>query len=292
MNGSTPALSALALLALFSVLPVLAIAAVIYGSQRWEQGTRAIRLRLESARLQPSPTRYSASEIGGLPAPVQRYFRTALKDGQPIVTAAFFMQVGSMNMSTTAERWKPFTSTQRVITKRPGFDWDARIMMFPGVPACVHDAYVAGEGLLRVALFGLVPVVNMPNSPGLAHAELLRFFAEMVWYPTALLPSQGVRWESVDDVSACATLSDGAESAKLMFRFNPNGLIETVYAEARERVVDGNTVCAPWQGRFWNYAERAGMRVPLDGEVAWMLPECANTYWRGTTTSVNYEFAE
>ena len=51
-------------------------------------------------------------------------------------------------------------------------------------------------------------------------------------------------------------------------------------------------MCAPWQGRFWKYAERAGMRVPLDGEVAWMLPEVAKTYWRGTTTSANYEYAE
>ena len=38
---------------------------------------------------------------------------------------------------------------RNVITRRPGFDWDARIMVLPGVPAHVHDAYVAGEGLLR-----------------------------------------------------------------------------------------------------------------------------------------------
>jgi hypothetical protein len=50
-------------------------------------------------------------------------------------------------------------------------------------------------------------------------------------------------------------------------------------------------VSAPWQGRFWNYAERGGMQVPLNGEVAWVLPEGMKTYWPGTTTSLNYEFA-
>lgn len=198
MNESTSALVAMALPALFAVLLVLAIAAAIYGSRRWARGTRELRLRLELARVQPSPTCYDARELEGLPAPVQRFFRAALKDGQPIVTAASVTHTGSFNMSASGEQWKPFISTQRVITQRPGFDWEARIMMFPGVPALVHDAYIAGEGLLRGALFGLVPVVNMTGTPEIARGELLRFFAETAWYPTALLPSQGVRWDAVN----------------------------------------------------------------------------------------------
>jgi hypothetical protein len=137
-----------------------------------------------------------------------------------------------------------------------------------------------------------VTVVNIAGTPEIARGELLRFFAEMAWYPTALLPSQGVRWEAVDDRSARATLTDGKLAVTLLFRFTADGLIDTVRAESRDRVVDGKTVSAPWQGRFWNYAERGGMQVPLDGEVAWMLPEGAKPYWRGTTTSVNYEFAK
>lgn len=290
MNGSKSALVAMVLLTLLAVLLVLAIAAAIYGSRRWEQGTREILMRLESARVRPWPTRYEARELQGLPAPVQRFFRAALKDGQPIVTAASVTHTGSMNMSATGEQWKPFTSTQRVITQRPGFDWDARITMFPGVPALVHDAYIAGEGLLRGALFGLVPVVNMAGTPEIARGELLRFFAETVWYPTALLPSQGVRWDAVNDASARATLTDGTLAVTLLFRFNADGLIDTAHAESRDRVVNGKTVSAPWQGRFWNYAERGGMQVPLDGEVAWVLPEGLKTYWRGTTNSLTHEF--
>jgi hypothetical protein len=274
------------------VLLVLAMSAAVYGARRWERGTQEILMRLEAARLLPSPARYGTRELEGLPPPVQRFFRAALKDGQAIVTAASATHTGSMNMSATGEQWKPFTSRQRVITQRPGFDWDARIMMLPGVPAHVHDAYIAGEGLLRGALFGLVPVVNIAGTPEIARGELLRFFAEMAWYPTALLPSQGVRWEAVDDASARATLIDGKLTASLLFRFNADGLIDTVRAESRDRVVDGKNVSAPWQGRFWNYADRGGMRVPLDGEVAWLLPEGVKTYWRGTTISLNHEFAK
>ena len=274
------------------VLVVMAIGAAAYGSSRWAGATRTLLARLEAARLPPAVARYDAREIERLPAPVQRYFRTVLKDGQPVVAAVSVEHIGTFNMSETTEQWKPFTSKQRVITQRPGFDWDARIMMLPGVPVHVHDAYVAGIGTLRGAVFGLMPVVNMADTPEMARGELMRFFAEAAWYPTALLPSQGVRWESVDDRSARATLTDGKISLTMTFRFHEDGLIDTVRAEARERVVGGKTDTAPWQGRFWNYAVRDGMRVPMEGEVAWMLPEGQLPYWRGSITALTYEFAK
>jgi hypothetical protein len=261
-------------------------------TSRWAEGTRILRAELEAARLPPVTVRYDAREIAGLPAPVQRYFRAVLTDGQAIVSAASVEHSGTIDMGKDAPKWKPFTSTQRITTRRPGFDWDARIMMLPGVPVRVHDAYVAGAGALHAELFGLVPVADLPNTPELARGELIRFLAEAAWYPTALLPSQGVQWEAVDDRTARATLTDGAISLTLTFRFHADGFMDTVRAEARGRMVDGKTVATPWQGRFWDYATRNGMRVPLQGEAAWILPQGEKPYWRGTSTSLGHEFAQ
>ena len=233
-----------------ATLALLVVALTAVGSWRWNQGSAAFLARLEAARQAHAVARYDARELEGLPAPVQRYFRAALTDGQAIVSAVSIRHAGTFNMSTSGEQWKPFRSHQRVITRRPGFDWDARVMMFPGVPVHVHDAYIAGTGLLHGAVLGLLTVVNMADTPEMARGELMRFFAEAAWYPTALLPSQGVRWEAVDDTSAHATLNDGPLTIKLLFRFNAEGLIDTVRAESRGRVVDGKTVNAPWQGRY------------------------------------------
>ena len=274
-----------------ATLTVLVVGITVYGSWRWKDGSAAFLARLEAARQPQAVARYDAREIEGLPVPVQRYFRAALTDGQAIVTAVSIRHAGTFNMSATAVQWKPFTSEQRVITKRPGFDWDARVMIFPGVPVYVHDAYIAGTGLLHGAVLGLVTVVDMADTPEMARGELMRFFAEAAWYPTALLHSQGVRWEAVDDCSAHATLNDGPLTLKLLFRFNAESLIDTVRAESRGRLVDGKTVNAPWQGRYWHYAMQDGMRVPQEGEVAWHLPEGDKPYWRGTTLSATYEFA-
>src|SRR3712207_3575301 len=109
--------------------------------------------------------------------------------------------------------------------------------MMPGVPVRVHDAYVAGEGVLRASLLGLFPVVDMKGMGEVARGELMRFFAEAAWYPTALLPSQGVRWEAVNGRSAYATLTEDDISITMLFTFNERGLIDTVRAEADRKSV-------------------------------------------------------
>jgi hypothetical protein len=194
-------------------------------------------------------------------------------------------------MSETGEQWRPFVSDQLVVAHRPGFDWDARIRMMPGVTAYVHDAYVAGEGILHASALGLVTVAEIRGTPEIARGELMRFLAESAWYPTVLLPGEGVEWEAIDDRSAAATLTDGEVSVTMVFHFGEDDLIERVTAESRDRVVAGSAEATPWEGRFFGYERRDGMLVPLDGDVAWLLPEGRKPYWRGHIERVSYEFS-
>jgi len=275
-----------------SVLVALAVTAVVAGAWRWSRETRELRRRLEDAREAPGPAVVDFDELDGLPAPVQRYFRAVLHDGQAMVSGVRVVHTGTFAMGDAADSWRPFTYDQVVVTRRPGFDWDARIRLFRGFSVHVHDAYVAGEGVLHGALLGLVTVVDMRDEHEIDVGEMMRFFAEAAWYPTALLPSQGVRWTAVDDHGADATLVDGPVAVTLTFRFGKDGLIETVRSEARGRAVDGTFIDTPWEGRFWNYAERGGMVVPLDGEVSWVLPAGRKPYWRGSIADIRYDFAE
>ena len=116
-------------------VPVIALAT--YGAMRWADATRALHFRLEAARMTP--------------APVQRFFRAVLTDGQPMIAVATVLHTGTFNMGESAEQWKALTSTQRVITRQPGFVWDGRVAVLPGLNVHVHDAYVAGEGILHPA---------------------------------------------------------------------------------------------------------------------------------------------
>lgn len=189
-------------------------------------------------------------------------------------------------------QWKPFTARQRVTTNRPGFVWDATIPMVPGVPVRVVDAYVAGEGLLRPTILGLWPLREAQGTGDIARGELMRYFAEAVWYPTALLPSQGVVWQAVDDTSAHATIIDGPISLTMLFRFGADGLVASVHADARGGLVGKTVVMMPWECRLSDYRRQDGMQVPFAGEVVWHTPQGERPYYRGEIERLTYLYGE
>jgi hypothetical protein len=197
-----------------------------------------------------------------------------------------------MSKDDAKPNWQPFTADQRMITRRPGFDWNARIQMWPGVAVFVHDAYVAGRGQLEASLLGIFTMASMHDLEELSRGELMRFFAKAAWYPTALLPSQGVVWTAIDDNAATATLTDAGVSLTMTFRFSADGLIDTVRAEARGRTVGKITIQTPWECKLSNYVLRDGIRVPLDGEVMYILPDGSKPYFRGNITSITFEYAQ
>jgi hypothetical protein len=267
------------------------------GAHRWATLVRSHLQQLElgsvgaQGRL-PSPSRFDVRELGGLPAPVQRYFRAVLTDGQPIITAATLWMTGSMNLSATAEQWKPFTSQQQVVTRKPGFLWDARVAMFPGMPAHVEDSYIAGHGRLMAKVLGWFTVAQSEGQGEIARGELMRYFAESPWYPTALLPSQGVQWQAVDDAAATATMLDGPITLTMLFRFGDAGLITSVHADSRGAGVgkDGRMVMRPWDCTLSDYRAQDGMLIPMAGEAAWVRPEGRKAYFVGRITSLRYAF--
>jgi hypothetical protein len=288
------------------VVCAVAVAAVglpAWGSKRWASRMADLARGLEAAgrdgTVKPlhrnDTTHYDPRELEGLPAPVQRYFRAVLRDGQPIVSAVTIEMAGTINMSVTGEQWKAFTSRQRVVTAsagaRSGFMWDARIAMLPGMKVHVLDAYIAGKGLVRAAMLGLYTVADMSGAGDMARGELMRFFAETPWYPTALLPSQGVRWTAVDATSANATIVEGSITLTLLFHFNEMGLIDSVRAEARGGMVGKEMLMRPWECGLSDYQVRDGMTVPISGTAAWVLPEGPKTYFHGTVKSLVYEWA-
>jgi len=277
------------LLSLFIALTGTAASAIIYGKSRWQRSTTELRHRLDRGRVRCT-TILAERELEELPTPVQRYFRAVLKGNGRRISTVVLEHEGTFNMSERGEQWKPFKSKQHVVTRRVGFVWDARIRIAPGVPVYVHDAYVAGEGILHGALLGLLTVADMRGSPEIAEGELMRFLAEAAWYPTALLPGDSVRWQPIDNNAAEAVLNDGATSVTLLFRFNDAGLIESVYADSRNRTVNGRLVPTPWEGRWQKYAMWHNVLVPLEGEVAWLAAEGRQPYWRGRITNIQYEF--
>ena len=275
------------------VFTLIAVALVLglLGHSRWAWDTHS-RVQALEAATQPTkarPERYDDAELPALPPVVRRYLSKVLKPNQPIVRRLYLEQTGTFNRSFQTAQWEPFTGRQRVSTNRPGFVWDASITMSPGITVRVVDAYVAGVGSLQPSLFGLIDLGGSHGTVDIARGELIRFFAETVWYPTALLPSQGVRWSPVDDQTARATLTDGPLSVALTFTFDKEGFVERISSTERSALVDGVMVPMAWEVRPSNYQIQSGMLVPQEAEVAWIPATGRVPYWRGKIEKFDYE---
>jgi hypothetical protein len=137
---------------------------------------------------------------------------------------------------------------------------------------------------------GVVRVVDQSGSQAIAEAALLRYLAEATWLPTALLPSEGVQWTGVDDSTARASLTDGDHTVSMEVYFGAGGEIARV-AAMRGRDVNGKTELTPWEGHFSDTLRTVdGMKIPVSGEVSWLLPKGRHTYWRGLIADATYEY--
>lgn len=242
----------------------------------WRKSTR--RAIAELARS-AGPAAPIAAAAGDLPEPVRRYLDFALgsRAGRPILGGRL-EQEGDFALRPGA--WKPFSAVQHYRIQPPGFVWDARIAVAPLLAVRVRDAYAGGRGRMKASFLGLVPLADLSGGGELAVASLQRFLAELPWLPTALEPpAAGITWTAIDARRARATLLDGDVAATADFEFGDRGEIAGVSA-LRSRAVGEAMVTTPWEGRFWDYREVAGLQLPHQAEVAWILPEGRFPYFR------------
>jgi hypothetical protein len=233
---------------------------------------------------------FDPTDLKDLPAPVRRYLQSAIPEGRTLVDTARIEQTGQLRTGDGSSPWYPFDATHHVTVSPPGFFWDATVRFAPLVTVSVRDSVCTGEGSGAISLWGVVPLDSATSSPELVEAELQRYLAEAVWYPTALLPREGVEWEPVDDQSAKATVEYGGVSASLTFVFDDEG-VQQVEGERYRRVGSGFER-TPWTGRWMEYQRRDGLQIPLSGEVIWGLPEGEFRAWEGQVTSIEYDGSE
>jgi hypothetical protein len=262
-------------------LAAVAATVLAYARRRWDAATAELRQRL-LARSAPRRAVFEATLLDGLPAPVARYLRAVLPDGQRMPRHVRIDWAGEFNLGRPgADRWVPFTARQDVVPGAPGFVWDAR-MRVAGLSIHVRDGFVDGEGSMLGRLLGLATVVDRRGGEAMAVAALQRYLGEAIWLPAALLPVAGVQWQPVDGRCAQATLVAGTSRATLEFRFGADGLVESVHAASRT-YDDGRNPPSqhPWQARVLRYGQLDGTTVPVEAVVEWLLPSGAYAYWRG-----------
>ena len=225
-----------------------------------------------------------------LPEPVARYLRWALPERHSI-RLVHLQQAGRLRTDVRSDRWMPFTAEHHVAPAVVGFAWNARVSVAPLLHVRVRDAYIEGKGSGRVALLSAFPIGSAEDTPEMNSGSLHRFLAEAVWYPTALLPSEKLRWTPIDATRSLATLTDRGTSVSLEFRFSETGEVTGIYTPARWGSFDGGYEQRPWEGHFRNYAQRGGISVPSEGDVGWYVDGTWQAVWIGSVTRYDVDRA-
>jgi hypothetical protein len=224
--------------------------------------------------------------------PVARYLRYALPEKwHRRIARVRLEQEGTLRSGATGS-WHAFTATESFMTRPIASRWDASVYMLPLLPFRVRDEYHDGTGTSRATLAGFIPVARIAPSPESARASLLRYLCEAVWFPTALLPSDELRWRALDDRRASVTITDRGTTVGMTAEFSADGALVRATSE-RYRDEGGRLVLTPWTCEYGVYECVEGMMIPLRGVVSWTFPYAGQAaLWCGTVVRAEYEYDE
>ncbi len=223
-----------------------------------------------------------------LPEVVQRYFKRVFKDSTSInIQSVKLSQKGQLRTSKDG-RWLYFSASERIVADERSFQWKAKIKIPMGLHIKVIDSFERGIGTGQVKLLSIIPIGSETNRVELNSGALHRYLAEGVWCPTALLPSNGVQWSAINDDSAEASLSVGESTVNLVFQFNDDADVISVYSDGRYGKFNKGYQKKPWEGHFKDYREVNGIRIPMYGEVGWWDSGQFDLVWKGHITQAEW----
>jgi len=219
-----------------------------------------------------------------LPAPVQRYLRYTGVVGKPWVRTARVKQVGKFRQAAD-EPWMPMQAEQYFTINPPGFVWKARFKIAGMWLFRARDSYQAGHGHMFGKLAGLYTIFDTRGEQ-IDQGSLVRYLAEMIWFPTAFL-GDNLTWQGVDDQSAQVTLTDSGRSVSARMTFDETGRHVNTIAQ-RYGDFNGKFSIETWSTPTLAYGMRAGLNLPIHNQVVWKLSSGDLSYWDGENTEVEY----
>lgn len=253
------------LIIFFVFILILIAAVVIAGFIFNREGDKDALDVLSTANLEQKEI-IRESDLAGLPPCVKKWMKRSGVIGKEKIHTVRLVQTGRLR-NEQGKPWMPVEAVQYINVDKPGFVWKAKVKAAPLVYLLGRDMYYQGHGSMVIKLLALLPVVNTKSAMEIDQGSMVRFMAEMIWYPSAAL-NDYIKWEDIDSHSARATMTWQGVKASMVFNFNDQGeLVSNVAPRYQE--VNGNYVLHDWGGIAREYHEFNGIRIPNKSDVVW-----------------------
>jgi hypothetical protein len=211
---------------------------------------------------------FSEAMVADLPEPARRYFLHAIRPGTPLATRVYLSQSGSLRIGSD---WAPFTAEQ-VLVAGQGFVWKVQARI-GGLAVTGTDHYAQGQGRMRIAAFGLVPIVN-ESGADLARSAIGRMVIEYMWLPSALLPQAGATVEPVDADRFAVTVTVDGETTRQILSVGQDGrLMGSSLPRYGNQTADKHYQYIPFGGQVDAEDTFGGYTIPTRIRAGW---------WHGT----------
>lgn len=205
---------------------------------------------------------YDPALVAGLPAPAQRYFNYMIQPGTPILTVVEIDMTGELGLGSSDAPHYQTMRAHQVLAPPRGLIWRVRTGAIAG-----SDGILPECSWTRFWLFGLVPVARA-GGPDHHRSAFGRMTAESVfWAPASLLPSDTVRWESVDEETARAIVQYGGFNQAVDISIDESGAPSKVVIQRwSNENADRQFREQPFGGYMSNFQAFGGYRLPRQVE--------------------------
>ena len=182
-----------------------------------------------------------------------------------------------------------FTARQTIAVAEVGFVWRALFPLGAGTSLEVIDYAANGEAGLEGRLGGTLRVLRVSDSDAAYRGEAMRYLAELMWNPDALLFNSRLDWRVLGARTLGVATGAGGRRSEVRLLLDEAGDVARVEADDRPRLVGDASIPTPWFGRGTDYQRLGGRRLPMKGEVGWVLDGAEFVYWRGQIESWSLE---
>lgn len=225
----------------------------------------------------------------GLPDPIRRYLRYAIPEGALALRTVRLKHDGFLRIKP-GERWHPVEGEQYFTVAEPGFVWHASARLAPFLWIEARDRLLSGRGNMLVKLVSTFTIADAGGAE-IDQGASLRWLAENAWFPYAFV-GDSIEWTPIDARSARVTLRHDGLPASAVLDVDDEGKLAGLRGDRYRDVGGGRAVLTPWGGRYSDYREFNGFRVPSSVEVFWLLEDGEFTYARFRVTALEYNVAD
>ena len=223
-------------------------------------------------------------DLLGLPPCVQSWLEHSYVIGRERISTVRLKQKGKMR-TKEGQPWMPVEAEQYFTVEEPGFIWRAKVRMAPCLYFAGRDKYYEGKGNMLIKVVSLIPVVDAQGKE-MDQGVLLRYLAEIMWFPTAALSSY-IKWEEIDLHSARATMSYKGVTASGVFSFNELGDVINFVCQ-RYMEAKGQFSLETWSTPPMSYHNFDGIRIPNTVQAIWKLKTGDFCWFKGEVTEIEY----